>query len=434
MQSATDIDLSGLMRWYEQAGTPEVTFDEDYAAAAQIFTLTLRQSTRPTPGQAEKQPFLMPVTIGLLSAAGEEWLAKTVVFDKAEQSFIFEGMPSRPVPSLFRNFSAPIKLLGQTPERLAFLAAHDTDLFNRWDAFQQYATNILLAEIAVYQAGAAFTLDEQLRDAISAILRDAERDLAFTADAMLLPTESLLADAMEVVDPDAIFAVRKATRIALAAALRPQFEALIARFGDVAPDDLSGHAMGARAVKNAARAYLAADGDTAAAAQNFAAAANMTDTLAALSLLVETPGAARDDALAAFHETWRGNPLVLDKWFAVQARSGAPDTLDRVKALMKHPDFDMKNPNRVRALIGAFGANQARFHDRSGDGYRLMADTIIALDAKNPQIAARLCTLMGHWRRYDEGRQDLIKENLERILAVETLSHNTYEMASKALS
>jgi aminopeptidase N len=436
MQSATQIDLTNLMRWYAQAGTPEVTFEEGYDPAAKTFKLTLRQSTKPTPGQNEKEPFLMPVSLGLLSKTGEELHAETLIFDQAEQVFTFAGMASRPVPSLFRNFSAPVKLLGQTPERLAFLAAHDTDLFNRWDALQQYATGVLLNGIAAHQAGQIFAiaLDDGLRDAIGAILQDAARDPAFAADAMLLPNESLLADAMAVVDPDAIFVVRKATRAALGEALRGEFERVIAAFGEVAPDDLSGHAMGARAVKNAALGYLAAAGDTAPVAAQFAAGANMTDTLAALSILVEIPGPARDAALDAFYAAWQTNPLVLDKWFSVQARSGAQDTLARVQALMKHPDFQMKNPNRVRALLGAFAGNQVRFNDKSGDGYRLMADTIIALDAKNPQVAARICTTLGNWRRYDEARQGLIRANLERILAVDTLSHGTYEMASKALA
>jgi aminopeptidase N len=434
MQSATEIDLSQLMRWYEQAGTPEVSFEEAYDEAAQIFSLTLRQATKPTPGQPEKKPFLMPVAIGLLSETGEELHAETLIFDQAEQVFTFEGIAARPVPSLFREFSAPVKLLGQTPERLAFLAAHDTDLFNRWDALQQYATGVLLRAIEAHQAGEKFVLDDGLREAISAILKDAGRDPAFAADAMLLPNESLLADAMAVVDPDAIFAVRKATRAALGQTLRAEFEAVIEGFGDVAPDDLSGHAMGARAVKNAALGYLAAAGEIAPVTAQFEAGANMTDTLAALAILAEIPGPARDAALAAFYGKWKANPLVLDKWFAVQARSGAEDTLARVQALMKHADFQMKNPNRVRALLGAFAGNQVRFNDKTGAGYRLMADTIIALDAKNPQIAARISTVLGNWRRYDQGRQALMKENLERILAVETLSHNTYEMASKALA
>jgi aminopeptidase N len=192
--------------------------------------------------------------------------------------------------------------------------------------------------------------------------------------------------------------------------------------------------MGCRAVKNAAIGYLAAAGDNERAITQFAANANMTDTLAALAILAETPDTNRDNALNEFYGRWKSNPLVLDKWFAVQARAGAPDTLARVQYLTKHSDFDLKNPNRVRALIGAFASNQARFHEKSGAGYALLADTIIALDAKNPQIAARLCTVLGSWRRFDTNRQNLMRETLERILAVETLSHNSYEMASKALA
>jgi aminopeptidase N len=371
--------------------------------------------------------------MGLLDAAGKETHAETLILDEAEKTFAFSA-EQRPVPSLFRNFSAPVKLLGQTRERLRFLAAHDTDLFNRWDALQSYATTMLLEAIAGQQKGQAFVLDDGLREAMAGILRDAEADPAFAAEALALPSESLLADAMDMVDPDAVHEVRGAARAALGHALKPAFAAAAEKFGTAAADDLSGRAMGYRAVKNAAVSYIAAAGDNAPAAAQYAAGANMTDTLAALTVLVETPGELRDEALASFHAAWRANPLVLDKWFAVQARSGAADTLERVKALTKHADFDLKNPNRMRSLIGAFAGNQARFHDKSGGGYALVADTIITLDAKNPQVAARLCTALGSWRRFDAARQDLMRENLERIIAVESLSHNTYEMASKALA
>jgi aminopeptidase N len=434
MQSATDVDLSLIMRWYEQAGTPEISVEENYDPAAKTFSLTLRQNTKPTPGQDQKKPFLIPVAMGLLNQAGEEIHAETLILDEAEKKFVFENLGERPVPSLLRDFSAPVKLLGQTRERLAFLAAKDTDLFNRWDSLQSYATIVLLDAIAEHQKGAAFVLDAGLRDAVAAILRDAETDPAFAAEAILLPGDSLLADAMDVVDPDAISAVRNAARAALGQALRAEFTAAVETFGKAAPDDISGPAMGARAVKNAALGYLAAAGETAPVIAQFAAAANMTDTLTALMLLVETPDIHRDNALNAFYAAWKTNPLVLDKWFAVQARSGAPDTLARVQELMKHPDFDLKNPNRVRSLIAVFTGNQARFHDASGAGYKLLADVIITLDALNPQIAARLCAAMGSWRRFDTARQALMRAELERILAVETLSHNSYEMASKALA
>jgi len=434
MQEATDIELGQIMRWYEQAGTPEITFDEQYDAQAKRFTLTLRQHTRPTPGQPEKKPLLMPVDIGLLDDAGNELHAETLILKDAEQRFTFDGIGTPPIPSLFRNFSAPVRLKGQSRERLAFLAAHDTDLFNRWDALQQYASAVLLDRVAAHQAGEAFQLDSGLRDAIAAILRDAAQDPAFAAEAILLPGESLLGDGMDVVDPDAIHAVREAARAALGATLKAEFTAVMERFGGDDPADHAAPAMAARSLKNAALGYLTAAGDTSLAATQFAAAANMTDTLAALGNLVETEDDERDSALAAFYDRWRGNPLVLDKWFAVQARAGAADTLPRVQALTRHPDFDLRNPNRVRALVSVFAATPANFHHKSGAGYRLLADTIIALDGKNPQIAARLCTSLGSWRRYDTGRQALMRAELDRILATENLSHNSYEMASKALA
>jgi aminopeptidase N len=434
MQSAASLDLSQMMRWYEQAGTPEVSFVENYDAAAQLFTLTLRQHTSPTPSQAEKLPFLIPVAMGLLDATGQELHAETLVLTQAEQSFTFEKITSPPVVSLFRGFSAPVKLKGQSRERAAFLAAHDTDLFNRWDALQQYATAVLLDAVAAHQAGQIFTLDAGLLDAIAATLRDAQRDPAFAAEALLLPGEGLLADEMQVVDPDAIHAVREAARAALGNALRTEFAAAYAQFGNADPADHSGQAMAARALKNAALAYLTAAGDTELAAAQFTTSLTMTETLAALANLVEIPGPARQDALAAFYTNWHSTKLVLDKWFAVQARSSAPDTLSRVQALTRHKDFDMRNPNRVRALISNFTANPAKFHDASGAGYRLLADIVLLLDETNPQIAARLVTALGTWRRFAPARQAMMRAELERILARTKLSPNTYEMTSKALA
>ncbi len=435
MQAAAgdEVDLAQIMRWYEQAGTPEITFDEAFDAAAKTYTLTLRQNTRPTPGQPEKKPFLIPVALGLLDKSGNEILAKTVILDQPEQAFVFENLDAQPVPSLFRNFSAPIKLLGQNRERLQFLSAHDSDLFNRWDCLQQYATLTLLDAIAAHQKGEAFALDAGLQEAIAGILHAAEQDPAFAAEALALPGESLLADSMEVVDPDAIHAVRSAMRQALGRALKSEFEAASAAFGNADPTDLSGAAMGARAVKNTALAYLAAAGDIAPAAAQFAAGGNMTDTLAALTILADRADAARDNAIAAFYDSWKETPLVLDKWFSVQARSAAPDTLARVEALTRHPDFNLRNPNRLRALIGAFAGNPAAFHEKSGAGYKLFADIIIAVDPINPQIAARLLTALGSWRRFDPARQELMRAALQRILDIENLSHNSFEMASKSL-
>ena len=433
-EAAGDLDLTQIMRWYGQAGTPEITFEEAFDPAAKTYTLTLRQNTRPTPGQPEKLPFLIPVVLGLLDKSGKEILAKTVILDAPEQKFVFEDLDEQPVPSLFRNFSAPIKLLGQSRERLRFLGQHDSDLFNRWDSLQQYATLVLLDAIAGYQRGEAFVLDAGLQEAIAGILQDAAADPAFAAEALILPGESLLADSMEIVDPDAIQEVRKAARAALGKALKAEFEAAFEKFGQAGPHDLSAAAMGARAVKNAALGYLVAAGEEDLASRQFAADASMTDTLTALTLLADKADAARDEAITAFYESWKDNPLVLDKWFSVQARSAAPDTLQRVEALMKHPDFDIRNPNRLRSLIGAFTGNPAVFHEKSGAGYRLFADIIIEVDPINPQIAARLLTALGSWRRFDEQRQELMRAELQRIHDIETLSHNSFEMASKSLS
>jgi aminopeptidase N len=424
MQDVADIDLTQIMRWYEQAGTPNITFTEDYDQAQKRFTLTLRQHTAPTPGQPEKKPFLIPVAVGLLAPDGQETHAEILVLREAEQNFVFENVPAPPVVSLFRNFSAPVKLFGQSLGAKAFLAAHDTDLFNRWDALQDYASQILLAQ-------PTGPLDAGLCDAFRAILDDAASDPAFAAEALILPSETLLADQMKVVDPDAIHAIRERTRQQLGTALRTEFQAAIR---PVDPADLSAPAIAQRALNNTALSYLCAAGDTHLAEVQFAQAGNMTESLAALANLAEQATPARDAALETFYQRWKTTPLVLDKWFSVQARAGAADTLARVQSLKNHPDFDLRNPNRVRALIGAFAANQAKFHETSGAGYALLADTIIALDARNPQIAARLATGLGTWRRYDAHRQALMKAALERILGVEKLSRNTYEMASKSLA
>ncbi len=431
MQDAGGLDLRQMIRWYEQAGTPEISVQEHYDPAARRFSLTLRQETRPTPGQAEKLPFLIPVAVGLLDGDGREIRADTLLLTEAEQTFSFDDIDAQPVPSLFRGFSAPVKLLGRDRARLAFLARHDTDLFNRWDALQQYATLVLLDAIKANAPAPA--LDPGLAEAMANLLRDAATDPAFTAEALLLPNESLLADQLDEVDPDAIHRTREAMRAALGTALHDQFAGIAARFAGVDPADLSGAAMGVRALRNVALGYLVAAGERDRAAAQFGSAGNMTDRLAALALLADAADADRDAALAAFYDRWHDNPLVLDKWFAVQARGNASDTLARVEALTRHPDFDIRNPNRLRALIGAFTGNAAVFHDTSGAGYRLLADTVIKLDALNPQIAARLCTALGAWRRYDADRQALMKAELQRILAVDGLSPNTYEMTSKAV-
>ena len=281
-------------------------------------------------------------------------------------------------------------------------------------------------------------LDRDLIAAMRQTLADADRDPAFAAEALILPTEATLADEMKIVDPEAIHAARETARTAIAAALGQPFAAAYRDLADPGPYRTDGRSIGRRALRNVCLAYLAA-GDPPAGARlakaQFDAGANMTDVLAALAVLVDTACPERAEALAAFYRRWEADPLVIDKWFALQARSSLPGTLEAVRSLATHPAFTRSNPNRVRALIGAFSqGNPLHFHDRSGDGYAFLADEVIALDKANPTTAARLVQPLGQWRRYDAARQGLMRAQLDRILATPGLSPNTYEMVSKSLA
>jgi aminopeptidase N len=322
--------------------------------------------------------------------------------------------------------------------QLQFLAAHDTDPFVRWESAQQYATHLLLAMAAAWGRGETIALDQGLIDALAATLRNADADRAFAAEALALPSEAFLADQMAVVDVDAIHAVRRAARMTIGQALRDILRATYERLTDTGPYRIDGRAIGGRALRNACLAYLAADGNEEGvrlAKAQFDAAQNMTDVLAALAVLSATDCPERIATLAAFHTRWRDDDLVLDKWFAIQAMSPLPDTPDAVRALAKHADFDLRNPNRVRALVASFASgNQVRFHEPSGSGYRFLADTIIALDPTNTQVAARLVPPLGQWRRFDPARQALMKQELQRILDTPGLSKGTFEMASRSIA
>lgn len=434
MQSVTSIDLKQFLLWYSQAGTPEISFTEAWDETSKTFSLTLHQTLAATPGQPRKQPMLIPIHIGLLDQQGQDLHTETLLLRTAEQTFHFKLSTQPKATSLLRHFSAPVKLKGASRERLEFLAAHDGDLFNRWDSLQQYASIALLDSIIAYQAKKPFILDAGMRTAFAAILRDTEKDPAFSAEALALPSEVLLADEMSVIDPDAIHIVRQLTRKALGEALKVEFERVYNAFSNIKPNDISGSAMGARALRNVALGYLCAVGETAYASVQFSHAESMTEKLAALANLVDVAGPTRDEALESFFSEWKENKNVVDKWFAVQARSNAPDTLTRVQTLSAHPLMDFRSPNRMRALMGAFSANQAKFHDPSGAGYSLLANFVLRLDATNPQVAARLVTALGLWRKFDINRQHLMKSELERILAQKELSSNTYELASKALA
>ena len=432
MQDASGVDLSGFLGWYAQAGTPELSFSDVYDAGARRYTLTLRQHTGPTPGQPDKRALPIPVATGLLGPDGVQVAERMLLLTEAEQAFVFDDIAAMPVPSLLRGFSAPVKLSGMDPARLRFLAAHDTDSFVRWDSLQSYATGLMLGRIA----GGGDGVDEGLLDAFSATLAGADADPAFAAACLVLPAEATVADGMAVVDVDAIHATRQALRRALGQALASQLRATYDRLAGTGPYRIDGLAIGRRALRNACLAYLAAGGSEgeALAKAQFDGASNMTDSLAALDVLAAGDGPAREATLAAFHARWRREDLVLDKWFTLQALSPRADTLARVQALLAHPDFDIRNPNRARALLAAFPGNQVRFHDAGGGGYRFLAEAIIRLDPANSQSAARLVSPLGQWRRQDGGRQAHMRAALRAILALPGLSRGTFEQASRALA
>jgi len=451
MQDASGVDLGQFKRWYEQAGRPEITIEDRWDKATKSYELSIAQKAPPTPGQAEKLPMLIPLAMGLLGPDGAELPTRledeaesqdgtrVITLAEARESFRFVDVPGPPVPSLLRGFSAPVKLKDVPLERLKFLAINDPEPFARWEAGQQVATYVLLDGIEACRSGVGpAPLDPDLVTALRRILADAERDPAFAAEALTLPSEAFLADQVAVVDVDAIHATRESARVELGRALSMELASAYVALADTGPYQIEGAAIGRRALRNTCLAYIAAAdaerGATLAKAQ-FETRANMTDVLAALTVLADLDRPERPAALARFYAAWSRDELVIDKWFALQARSSLPGTPDRVRELTMHPAFERKNPNRVRALVGAFAqGNQIRFHDASGAGYAFLADEVITLDPINPTTAARLVQPLGAWRRHNPARQALMQRQLERVLATANLSKNTYEMASKSLT
>ncbi len=450
MQDAGGVDLSRFKLWYAQAGTPEITVDENWDAAGHTYELNVSQKVPPTPGQPEKAPMLTPLALALLAPDGSELPTRldgeaesrggtrVLALAAEREHFRFVDVPVAPVPSLLRGFSAPVKLKGVPLGRLKFLAVHDPEPFARWEAGQEVAARALLDRVeALRRRAAPASLDPDLVAATRQTLADAAHDPAFAAEALVLPSESFLADQMAIVDVDAVHLARDSARGEIGRVLAAEFAAAYEALADPGPYHIDGAAIGRRALRNASLAYIAAadpEKGAALAKAQFDIAANMTDVLAALAVLADLERPERPAALARFFAAWAHDPLVVDKWFSLQARSSLPQTPARVRALTAHPAFERKNPNRVRALVGAFAqANQVRFHDASGAGYAFLADEVIAIDPGNPTTAARLVQPLCAWRRHDPARQALMQRELERILATPELSKNTYEMVSKSL-
>ncbi len=433
-EDATGRDLSQFKRWYTDAGTPRLSMTEDWApgAAGGRLALTFRQDTAPTPGQDNKPPRVIPIAVGLLGANGDEIVPTTVLeMTEAEQSFAFDGLPSRPVVSVLRGFSAPVTLDRQIDGATrAFLMANDTDPFTRWEAGRGLALETLMA----MTGGAA--PDAEFIDATGRLLADDTLDPAFRALAMRLPGEEEIAGALfdsgKVPDPDTIHAAREALALALANAHETTLAAIydaMAVPGDYSPD---AGASGRRALRLACLGLLnRRDGGDRAQAL-FDTAGNMTERLGALAGLIEAGRAA--PALDALHARFAGNRLVMDKWFMVQPLCAAPaDAAGVAQTLSERADFDWKNPNRFRALLAGLSGNHAGFHRADGSGYRFYADWLIKMDAVNPQTTARMCSAFETWRRYDPARQALIRDQLERIRARPSLSRNSAEMIGRIL-
>jgi aminopeptidase N len=450
MADASGVDLEQFQDWYHQAGTPKLTVRGTYNADEQTYAMTVTQETAPTPGQPIKTPLHIPLSMGLVASDGNDMplilegendgpSSRVLDVMHTRQTFTFTNVAQEPVPSLLRGFSAPVILdAGYSRADLAFLLANDSDSFSRWEAGQMLATQIMLDLVEDHRAGRDLALDELFIGAVRNVLAHSDEDKAFAALAVSLPGQAYLAQQMTQVDVDGIFRVHQFVRAELGRQLQGLLWDIFNHNSHDSAYQFDAESVGQRSLKNFALSLLVhsgAEGALAAGLSQAASADNMTDEFAALSMLSHQTGADRDAALAAFFDKWQGNPLVVDKWFTVQAISDRPDTAAQVVALQQHPAFSLKNPNKVRALIGAFSqANVAHFHAADGAGYRILSDTVIALDAMNPQIAARLMGGFNQWRRYDEARQLLMSAEIQRVLDTEGLSKDVYEIASKSLS
>ncbi|MGH6988955.1 MAG: aminopeptidase N, partial [Stellaceae bacterium] len=434
---ATGRDLHEFFGWYEQAGTPRLEIATRYDSAARTLDLTLTQKTAPTPGQAAKRALPIPVALGLLDEDGRaQRESEMIVLDGPERHLRLDGVGRRPVLSALRGFSAPVNLVTDAPAGDAYvLLSADSDLFNRWEAGQILARNLILARAqgAPDEAG-----ETRFAEAMGRALGDQSADPAFKALLLTPPSESDLALAWQGADPTAIHQARDALRQRMAAKLAEALQRLHGTPHAPGAYSADADAAGRRALRNAALDLLVADpaGPNRALARNhFATAANMTDAMAGLGALMLLGGADYQSALAEFFERWQGEPLVIDKWFALQARDPAPDALQRVIRLTAHPAFDARNPNRLRALVQTFAsANPARFHDPSGAGYRFLADQVLAVDLFNPMTAARLVQPLADWARYAPALGALMREQLARIAASASLSKNVSELVNRALA
>jgi len=432
LEDGSGVDLSAFKIWYSQAGTPRVTARIDHDPAAKTATLHLAQRVAPTPGQPAKAPMPIPLKTALIGedSGGEIAPERLILLDTAEQTIRFDNVGEPPMLSINRDFSAPVIIeAARRPGELERLAASDTDPFARYEALQE----LMLTALIAGSNGEAVDHEPIVR-AIGNTLRSNALDPAFKGEAIMIPSEAMIADRMDLVDPDAVHAARDALRKSVGEALGDDLRR--AQQQRAPGTDLSSSAKGIRRLRSVALGLLAgadpAAGGALAKAQ-FDEADNMTDRQAALGVLVSLDRPERDEALAAFYERFKAEPLVLDKWFSAQAMSQRADAAEAVEALASHPDFTLANPNRVRSLAGHFGMNQWGFHIADGRGYRFLADMILKVDPLNPQLAAGMVPRLARWRRYEPGRAGLMRAELERIVDSPKLSKDVFEQVSKSL-
>lgn len=452
IENGSGYDLQQFRRWYKQSGTPELQVDSHYSSEAKTFALTLKQSCPPTPGQTHKKPFYIPLAMALFNREGQAMPLQLAgelkpCIDKqrilrvkeSEQTFQFVNVDTKPIPSLLRNFSAPVKLkINYSDEELAFLIKNDTDGFNRWDAAQQLANRIVLRRIASASTVSDSTVS-LLVEIYQNLLTDAKQENKdLLAELLSLPSEASLAEQVVVIDIDGIHEEREWLRFYCAKKLENKFFQCYQACHDLGPYVFDKQSVTNRRLANISLNYLMLLQDPNIhhlCVDHYQKADNLTDRLCALSEIVNHNLSQKEHFLKDFYEKNSSNSLVVCKWLAIQARAPLPDTLNQIKKLLKHPAFDWKNPNKIRALIGVFCTeNRIQFHDRSGSGYIFLTEQIQHLDRLNPQIAARLVKPFTQWRRFDAHRQKLMREQLETIIKIPALSTDVYEIASKSLA
>jgi aminopeptidase N len=444
MSDASGIDLEQFKNWYSQAGTPVLQVKGEWDKTTEEYKLLVRQNCPDTPGQVAKKPFHMPIIVGLMGADGSDLLDKHQGSDilqlrEQEQLFTFLNIKEQPVVSFLRDFSAPVRVESfHTREELSLLSRTDSNLFNRWDSATRLAGEVILEIAEKLKNNQAPSIEELYLDAVSGSLKGRIEDPALLALSLQLPSETTLAQEMDIVDPDALYDARRLVKSELASRNKEQFIAIFHGNKESGTYDITPEAIGRRSLKNVSLSYLMALKPLTEEIQNlcyvqYKQATNMTDAIAALSNLVNVDSEIRKDALEDFYKKWVNDPLVLDKWFILQAMSTLEGTLGKVEQLLNNPSFSIENPNKVRSLIGVFcSGNHVRFHEKSGAGYRFLGDRIEELNSINPQIAARLVSPLINWRRYDTERQRLMQQELDRILAIKDLSSDVYEIASKS--